>query len=584
MPADPKIIERYGKKWEVGFDDLTIELACFMHRWGNGRLYHFKQVVARCWPDRVWHDWTERRIEGLAAYDFVSWTGCAAGGKTDDAALYAMVWWLCDPINSTVILTSTTGKMIRKRAWPAIQRLFHAFCKESPKVGAKKYKFPGDLIDSDMTLRASFEDGRRDNKSAIFAKAVKDGNTSKAAADIQGVHNRRILVIIDEATETPEAIFDVLPNLMSGTVEFQCLVLGNPVSRMDQHGKFSEPLKGWGAVGLDDDEWETVMQLNGKPGLCQRFDGEKSPNVLDPRPEIRFLLGRQELAGKKAKLGEKDPRYWQYARGFWPPSGVCNTVMDELDIIKHGGTKTVTFTSRRTPVAGLDPGFGGDDCVLVLGAVGDTDGVSGLVLQVEKEVIIHVDATKTDPIDYQIAQQTIDECKAYGVQPENFASDATGTGRGVFAILYKEWSPRIKRVEFGGMASDIPAGEDDRRASREVYDRRVTELWFSARSLLRAGRLKGLPDTAVREFTMREYDTRGGRYRLQTKDEMRDKYGRSPDHADAVVVLIDGIRKSGYVGRNLATDADNGEAWKKQVELANRVYETVDYSEEVNAA
>lgn len=575
----PAYQEKYGVKWKPHLDPLSIELLAFSRRMGNGRLFHLKQVIAMCWPDRIWHDWTERRMDGLDRYDFVSWAGAASTGKTDDAALYAMAWWLSDPLNSTVILTSTTAGMIRKRAWSSIQRLYWGFCADNKRLGLQKYIFPGDLLDSVMTLRAQFPDGRKDHKSALFAKAVKEGNTSKAAADIQGIHNRRILVIIDEATETPPAIFDVLPNLMAGAKEFQLIVIANPASRLDQHGRFSEPLKGWNSVGIDDEEWETVVQLNGKPGLCQRFDGEKCPNVIEPRAEYRFLMSRNVLEGYRSKLGPRDPRFWKWARGFWPPSGTCITVMDELDVMQHGGMDKVTYLTRRTAVAGLDPGFGGDDCVLVLGSVGDVQGISGSVIQIEQEVIVQSDATSKESVDYQIAHQVMALCKAANVRPENFACDSTGTGRGVFAVLHEEWSNRIKRVEFGGAASNLPAAEDDTRPGKEVYDRRVTELWFSARTLLRSGRLKGLSLEIVREFTNRTYDTKRDMVRIQTKEEMRGQYGRSPDHADAVAVLIDGVRQSGYAGR-FDSSAGGGEAWRKQVELANRVYEGIDFAEE----
>jgi hypothetical protein len=150
----------------------------------------------------------------------------------------------------------------------------------------------------------------------------------------------------------------------------------------------------------------------------------------------------------------------------------------------------------------------------------------------------------------------------------------------VFAIIHQEWSGRIHRVEFGGMATEIPAAEDDQRPARQVYDRRVTELWFAARSIMRAGRLKGMTMAQVMDFTTRTYTTPSSLYILQKKDDMRKTYGRSPDHGDALAVMIDGIRHSGYAGRNAVTDRDGGEGWKKLVETANAVVENVDYAAE----
>src|SRR6185295_11130525 len=115
----------------------------------------------------------------------------------------------------------------------------------------------------------------------------------------------------------------------------------------------------------------------------------------------------------------------------------------------------------------------------------------------------------------------------------------------VFAIISAEWSPEIIRVEWGGKASDLPSSTNDGRPSHELYDNRVTELWFKAREFLEAGQLKGLYVDAVKQFCSREYVTRGKKYLLSTKDECKKKLGYSPDCGDSVAGLIEVARRNG---------------------------------------
>jgi hypothetical protein len=51
----------------------------------------------------------------------------------------------------------------------------------------------------------------------------------------------------------------------------------------------------------------------------------------------------------------------------------------------------------------------------------------------------------------------------------------------------------------------------------------------------------------VAEFSMREYtELHGGKIDVETKDEMRERIGFSPDLADAVCVGVEGARQLGF--------------------------------------
>ncbi len=575
--AGSKKLVLYGKDFSKhGFNNqFEVELFCL--NWslrgkpavGLGPYEHFRNVQQILWPDRVWHDWSEKRLRAFCRYKTNVWAGCASSAKTTDSALIAMEYFLAAPEETIVVLTSTTGKMVRKRIWPEINRLYHSMCKQ---VGEEIYN----MVDSKTMLQAR----RGDDKHGIFAMAVKEGNSSKAAADIQGMHAPRMLLIIDEATDTPEAIFEVIHNLRMACEDFRLIVIGNPNSYLDPHGMCAEPRAGWPSVSIEDDEWETagVPKWRIDPGVCLRFDAVKSPNIIAGRKLYHFLPSEDDI-----DLKSKDtPQFWKYSRGFWAPEGICRTVLSDAMIIKHDGMGQHTFKSWKKPCAFLDPAFGGDKCKFKLGTYGDVmDGRVGL--QLGKGVAVPISALSKEPIHYQIANYVISECEREGINPEDFAMDTTGEGGGTADIICKEWGRKlgkqvsIVRVEFGGKASEMPVSEEDNRLACDAYDRKVTELYFSAREYLIAGLLKGLDREECVQFKSREYDDEKRRIRLDTKAECKEKIGHSPDDADAVVVGIELMRRKGYVSESVNKPASK--EGEKELKAQDALIEGADYSE-----
>ena len=49
----------------------------------------------------------------------------------------------------------------------------------------------------------------------------------------------------------------------------------------------------------------------------------------------------------------------------------------------------------------------------------------------------------------------------------------------------------------------------------------------------------------INEFCFRTFELKNRKTRLQTKEEMKKKFGKSPDHADSVAVLVDVGRRLG---------------------------------------
>jgi len=561
--------KRHGTVYKARdpLSELEEDLCLWLLRGDRGRSVYFWSAVGLIWPGRVRHSWSDRRVDGLSDYNFLSWCGCGGSGKTDDAVMYSMLYWLADPTNTTVIYTSTTGKMLRKRMWPVLEKLFYE----------AKGVFPAKLVSSQILMRGQFGD-RESEKSGIFGISVKEGNTAKASADIQGLHNKRMLVVVDEATDTPPAIFEVFANLRIGCSEFQVIAIGNPNSRFDEHGKFSEPKDGWASVSVDTDEWETVNQLDGRSGLCQRFDGYDSPRIHCPdRKDLGFLIGLADITTAEKKLGANDPRFWKYYRGFWAPDGCDRTVFSETLLIKHKCFDSVIWTGvgKQWVVGFLDPAFGGGDrAAMRFAKCGDIGGKVAMLL--EPPSLLHINAASNEPVHYQLARQVKERCQARGCSPENFGLDATGEGGGLASIIKREWSGLIREVEFGGKPSDLPVSSEDRRKCDEAYDRRVTELWFSIKEFAMAGQLFGMDKETAVELTARRFDDHNRKLRVETKIEMKERLNRSPDLADCLAGLCEVARRTGLQIQGAPVAGNRRNPWLEAAKKAHEVFEVDD--------
>lgn len=525
----------------------------------RGQYHHLRQLIDIVWKesDITWNPWLEDQLESLTnekyatvvgntKVRFVSWTGPGAAGKTFSSGLFAMAWFLCSPHNSSVTLTSTSKQAMAGRVWAVVSNLYLSAI--HPDLDEP---FDWHIINSKKELQWPKGDGKHN----IACFAVEEGELLKSVDRIKGRHTERMLLIIDEANGTPEAIFNVIPNMLKGCKELVVLVFDNAGNMYGNHGRCCEPKAGWSSITVDDSEWETkgVPEWNLPPGICRHYDGQKSPNVLAGRtiyPHIYSFENWQNAA----KFGLDNIHYWGQDRGFWAPEGAAHTVLSGPLIARCDGTGFNAIMSGRLTAAFLDPGFGGDNCVLQLADVGELEnGKKGC--QLRAPIYIRPKVTTEEERDYQIAREVIAHCKGNHVEPRWYGGDATGIGRGVHAIIAGEWSPDIQRVEWGGKASDKPSSQADGRPAHEVYDNQVTDLWFAVREFMESGQLKGLYQEAVKQGCSREYTQQGRRFKLMTKPECKAKLGYSPDEFDAIAGLVEVMRRNGIAAEGKIAQA-----------------------------
>jgi hypothetical protein len=168
------------------------------------------------------------------------------------------------------------------------------------------------------------------------------------------------------------------------------------------------------------------------------------------------------------------------------------------------------------------------------------------------------------PLFYQVADQTINELKARGVSPEDFALDATGAGAGIADIISQRWQTGFVRVSFGGAATESPVSVEDTRPAKQVYANRVTQLWGQIKVVVMAGRMRGMDDQTARELCARIYTLRNERTLLESKKDLKKRTkGNSPDRADALALLTELFVSQNGIGDASASQEQNSEAWEQ---------------------
>lgn len=494
---------------------------------GLGRHQHSRILTEMLRPNFEWNPWAVDADRAFCENQRTAVVGAGGSSKSYTAGDYAWKFWLCAAYETAVVVASTSIDAARKRIWKSISTAYMEISRRAGKIGESQ--IVGAPKPAIRTQPGDFVHG-------IYVVPVEQGDIDKAVDAIKGYHARRVLIVRDEADAVSEAIIEVESNLRIGCQEFQTIDLGNLPSSLNPLGKQMEVFPGKPITESLGAEWMSHRGVK-----CLRFDGEQSPNIRD-KGKWTGLMTEEDRADIERQAGGKNTRtYYVMVKGLPPPEGVDDTVVSESLLHAHKAFDKVTWLSGFTTFASLDPGFGGDKCCYRTYKRGlDTDRT----LRVLLDEVVSIPITTGDPTnppEYQIAEKVKSLSQARGVPPDEFIADTTGIGSGVAATLQREWSPHIHTCEFGGAPSDMIVSEEDPRPSKEIYDRRVSELWFSIREYIQAGLIRGMDDATAIQLCQRKWDYKGKKKSIQKKDELPG----SPNEADSLACAVELLRRKG---------------------------------------
>ncbi|HQN09080.1 MAG TPA: hypothetical protein PK569_16080 [Thermoanaerobaculia bacterium] len=299
----------------------------------------------------------------------------------------------------------------------------------------------------------------------------------------QGIHAPWVMIILDEATGIAPEIWDAAEAIAVGPHD-RFLAIGNPT---DPTSRFKQV--------CDSGNWNVV-----------EISCEQHPNVLEGRVVVPGAPTREWVAERLEEYGGRDSGlYRARVLGKWPEAGA--DVLIPLSVVEAAQERWAP-PSGRIAAAGCDVArFGSDETVII--TIDEAGNASAPIVRVGQDLMAtaghlqHIGAMRT-------------------------AVDDTGLGGGVTDRL-AELEVVVDPVNFGESARDP-----------ERFVNRRAELWWGMREALVHGdvALPSDPMTASDLSSVKySFDSRG-RIRLEAKEEIRKRLGRSPDRGDALALAV----------------------------------------------
>lgn len=310
----------------------------------------------------------------------------------------------------------------------------------------------------------------------------------------QGHHAEHLLVVVDEAAGVAPAILDTVEGLVT-TEHSRILAIGNPDAAGSPFAKMCEPGSGWNVIHVD------VLE-------SPNFTGEEVHDA------VRRNMPNEVYVDEKRKTwGESSPIWTAKVRGIFPEDA-DDGVVRASKVVK---CRVARDTGAPEPVElGVDVGAGGD-----FSAICQRRGM--------KAGPIWRDHSRDSEKLVGVIVQKIKETGATRVKV-----DTIGVGWGVIGHL--------RSLRHDHRAEIVPVNVGESARDKRKFPRLRDQLWWEVGRELsedQAWDLSDLDDDTIVQLLAPKYtiDT-SGRVKVEPKDDTRDRIGRSPDDADALLLCF----------------------------------------------
>lgn len=417
-------------------------------------------------------------VEAVSIHRRTAVQSCHGIGKSWTAA-QLVAWWLTEhePGEAFVVTTAPSGPQVRAILWREIGRA-HA-----------KGRLPGRTTQTEWWMEAGAHE-------EIVAFGRKPSDYDPAA--FQGIHARYVLVILDEASGIPKALFDAAQSLMTNEGS-RILAIGNPDDPASHFcSKVLKPDSGWHLIHVD------------------AFD---SPNFKKdasvPDDLLPLLVGHLYVDEARRDWGEGSPLWQSKVLGLVPENTKDGVI--PLSWLKRCQQEREHEPAQLLPVElGMDVGAGGDWTV-----VRERRGIkAGRTWRAQ---------TPEPQEAVALAMEAARETGATSIKV-----DAIGIGWGIVAMLREA----IDRAGVGPVVHAVNVGTSalDPERFRLLRD----QIWWDlGRELSQDGGwdLSELDDMTTAQLIAPQYKhDASGRVKIEPKDDTKKRLGRSPDDADALLL------------------------------------------------
>jgi phage terminase large subunit len=430
----------------------------------------------------------------------VSWRAAQKVGKSTLMAALALWWIFTRPVQegqpaAMVVMTSGNASQVRSILWREMRRLNRAAL---VPLGGELHNVPATGM--------VWPDGR-----------IIIGITASEPERLQGYSGAELLFLVDEASGFDDELIEaVLGNLGGGG---HVLLCGNPTRPT---GVFANThrnrLAGWklhhssayDSPNVQADEAMAALGNDPDPIRAQQIEATRVPG-LAMSSWIQDMIDT---------FGKDSAAVAVRVRGDYASESDDAVVPLALTMKAQGGWQDEPFDAKTIPhrlEVGVDPARFGDDETTIQG-------------RRHKHALVASVHRKLDNVE--VAAKVIEYCELHKNPGERplVRVDVGGLGSGVVDILRRD--PRVE-------VQAVNAGSDARYPTKFANAR--AELWWSIRRWLERGGTMPEDQRRDAELLAARYSHDAKlRVKIESKDEMKKRIGRSPDRADALALAVYG--------------------------------------------
>lgn len=485
--------------------------------------------------------------------------GAASQSKSYSAGVWLMLDWVRDPEYTSVNLVGPSEDHLKDNLFSHLVALHNSSTLPLPG-------FIGDLF-----IGLDAKNRRGAIRGVVIPLGVRPSGRlqgrkrvpRKVAHQFLG-YLSRIRFFLDEVEKIPRGVWKDVDNIFSnvgGDIDgFKILCAFNPEDITGPVAQRCEPVGDWENFNkATDHEWKSKRGWD-----VVRLDAAASENILEKRvifPGLQTYEGYQRIIQNAG--GENTPGADTMARACFPSAGAVFSVMPPTVVARLKGE--FLFTEVPENCAGADLALeGGDAAEMAVGRFGRAAGVKygpSYEFPHGREILfadksgarvfrwaLQVDQLfqlpKGDTV--AMAESVRSNCFRLHIPPGQLMLDRTGNGAGVHDLLRSLWSQEVRGLNYAESASNTKILEEDTKTAEEEYLRAVSELWFAFKKWSEFNFIRitpsALTEELAKEFIGRRYAA-GKITAVETKKEYMSRSNPSPNKADAVTLLLAGVRR-----------------------------------------
>lgn len=468
------------------------------------------------------HEWdgtAEPIVELAQAVAKWQWVGVEAGTGTNKSHTlgWLTLWFLACFPSARVFSYAAKEEQLELYAWTEIRRFWPRFRRLFPMAR---------MSNSPKALWIRMQGGAAEGEEAgwgAVGRAAAVRADEEVAHKAAGMHGEHMLILVEEGPGVPQPIMRALTNTCTSPHNI-IVTVGNP-----------------------DHQHDTLHQFCIRPNVTHvRISALDHPNVVanqarDPAQEdilgdelvVPGAVSRKSIIDRAQTDPPGSRLYESRVRGV-SPAQAADAIIRQ-DWIDRAVELWMDLDMRLRLAA-----VGGGAMALGVDVADSEEGDEAAIARGRGAVLTEVIAFP-NPSAAALGVRVALEMAADEIGDRRVGVDSVGVG-GTTVNKLKELGRHIQALNAGTKAvkridRDVLADEEVAVLEEEEYYNLRSQLWWTLRRDLQQGRLALPPDPVLhRELVMPTWEPRNGKILVEPKDKIRERLGRSPDRADAVVI------------------------------------------------